>query len=311
MSTPASTASALLPPPTLRLGIGFAIIYLVWGSTYLAIRVAVETLPPFAMSGVRFTVAGGILYTWLRARGNPRPSWSQVRSGLVIGALMLLGGNGLVAWAEQWVPSGVTAMIIAIGPLFMVLTEWAWPGGTAPRRSTLVALAVGFAGVVWLVAPWQNGAADALHLPGVAAIMLGSVCWSLGSIASRHQRQGPGTLMGAALQMLGGALALSLVGALRGEFAHLDLTAISLRSLLAWLYLVFVGSLLAFSTFVWLLKHSTPARVSTHAWVNPVVAIFLGWLFLHEPITTRTLTGSAIIVLAVILITRRAKPRAA
>ncbi|MBC7365988.1 MAG: EamA family transporter [Undibacterium sp.] len=297
MITPAT------PPSRTAIIAAFATIYLVWGSTYLGIRVAVETMPPFLMAGVRFLLAGGALFAFLRLRGAPWPTAHQWRASAVIGTFLLLGGNGAVVWAEQFVPSGLTALLIGVGPLFIVLTEWAWPGGIRPTARTFAALLLGFAGVVWLAAPWQNAAHGGLHFGGVVAILIGCVAWSLGSITSRHSKHGASPAMAAALQMLGGGGALFLVAILHGDFTGFQIGDVSTRSWTAFAYLVTIGSLVGFSTFVWLMKNCPPAQVATYGYVNPIVAVLLGWLILGEPITSRTLVASAIIVTAVIIIT--------
>lgn len=291
------------PPPRAAIALALGTIYLVWGSTYLGIRVAVETMPPFLMAGARFLVAGGLLFAFLKLRGAPAPSAHQWRANTVIGAFLLLGGNGCVVWAEQFVPSGLTALLIGVGPLCLVLTEWAWPGGLRPTARTTAALLLGFAGVVWLAAPWQGFAQGGLHLGGVLAILGGCVCWSLGSTTSRHSKHGASPAMASALQMLGGGALLMLAAALHGDFIRVDFATISARAWGAFAYLVVIGSLVGFSTFVWLMKHCPPAHVSTFAYVNPIVAVILGWLILDEPITARTLVASAVIVTAVVLIT--------
>lgn len=291
------------PPTRAAVALALGTIYLVWGSTYLGIRVAVETMPPFLMGAARFLIAGSLLLAFLRFRGAPAPTLHQWRANTVIGAFLLLGGNGAVVWAEQFVPSGLTALLIGVGPLFIVLTEWAWPGGLRPTARTAAALLLGFAGVVWLAAPWQNLEQGGLHLGGVLAILGGCVCWSLGSITSRHSKHGATPAMASALQMLGGGALLMLAAFAHGDFVDLDVAAIGARSWGAFAYLVLVGSLVGFSTFVWLMKHCPPAQVSTYAYVNPIVAVILGWLILDEPITPRTIVASAVIVTAVVLIT--------
>jgi len=294
-SSPAPSRSALI--------LAFASIYLVWGSTYLAIRVAIETMPPFLMAGVRFLIAGSVLLAVLRLRGAPVPTARQWRINAVIGTFLLLGGNGLVAWAEQFVPSGITALLIGVQPLFFVLTEWAWPGGSRPTAVMAAALLLGFAGVAWLAAPWENSAGSGLNLPGVLAILAACVFWAFGSIYSRHAKHGADPLLAASLQMLGGGAMLMLAALAHGDFAHVQIGAFSTRSWIALAYLIAVGSLIGFSTFVWLIKHSTPARTSTYAYVNPVVAVILGWLILGEPITSRTIVASIVIIAAVAIIT--------
>jgi drug/metabolite transporter (DMT)-like permease len=294
-SSPAPSRSALI--------LAFAAIYLIWGSTYLAIRVAVASMPPFLMAGARFLIAGTVLLTFLRLRGAARPTVRQWRVNAVIGVFLLLGGNGLVVWAEQVIPSGITALLIGVSPLFIVLTEWAWRDGTRPTLLTMAALLLGFAGVTWLAAPWENSAQGGLNPGRLAGVLCSSAFWAIGSIYSRHERLGASPFLSAALQMLGGGVALIAAALLHGDFAQLNLAGVTPQSWAAFAYLVSVGSLAGFSTFVWLMKHSTPARVSTYAYVNPIVAVFLGWLVLSEAIGPRTLVASAIIVTAVAVIT--------
>jgi drug/metabolite transporter (DMT)-like permease len=300
-------------PSRSALTLAFTAIYLIWGSTYLGIRVAVGTMPPFLMAAARFLIAGSLLFTFLKLRGAPWPTAHQWRANAVIGIFLLLGGNGSVVWAEQFVPSGITALVIGVGPLFIVLTEWAWPGGLRPTGITMAALLLGFAGVTWLAAPWENGAGAGIHLGGVGAILLGCFSWGIGSIYTRHAQHGADPFLASSLQMLGGGAALAVAALAHGDLSHFDAGAVAPRAWAAFAYLIGAGSLIGFSTFVWLMKHSTPARVATYAYVNPIVAVFLGWLILNEPITPRTVVASIIIVAAVAIITtektRAAKPR--
>lgn len=299
------------PPSRTALILAFAAIYLIWGSTYLGIRVAVESMPPFLMAGARFLIAGGLLFAFLKLRGAPWPTAYQWRANAIIGIFLLLGGNGLVVWAEQTIPSGITALLIGVSPLFIVLTEWAWPGGLRPTAITMGALLLGFAGVTWLAAPWQSTDHGGLNAGGIIAILSACVFWAIGSIYSRHAKHGADPFVASSLQMLGGGMALLFAAVLHGDFGRLDFPGITPRAWGAFAYLIFAGSLVGFSTFVWLMKHSTPARVSTYAYVNPVVAVFLGWLLLDEPIGPRTLVSSAIIVTAVAIITvQKSRPPA-
>jgi drug/metabolite transporter (DMT)-like permease len=292
-----------MKPSRSALIIAFATIYLVWGSTYLGIRIAVESIPPFLMASLRFLAAGSLMLGFLRLKGRLSIKVHQVRDNAIVGVLLLLGGNGLVSWAETFMPSGITSLLIGSQPLIMVLTEWAWTGGLKPNLATLGALLLGFAGVAWLAAPWESQANGALPLGGVVAIFFACISWAIGSIYSRHAKDPAPPFTGAGIQMLAGSAALALVAAFRGEWSAWSPAAVSPQSWLAVGYLTAVGSLVGFSAFVWLLKHSTPARVSTYAYVNPVVALFLGWLVLHEPLGIRTLVASAVIVAAVVIIT--------
>lgn len=280
-----------------------ATIYLVWGSTYLAIRVAVETIPPFAMSSLRFLIAGTMLYTFLKWRGAPNPTARQWIDNAIIGTLLILGGNGLVGWAEQFIDSGIAALLIGIGPLFIVLTEWAWPGGQRPTVITFGALLLGLGGVAWLAAPWETPSEGGLHQIGVVVILAACAFWAIGAIYSRHTKNGASPFMSAALQMLCGCLALTLVGLFSGDYTRFDITGVSTRSWIALIYLILIGSLVGFSTFVWLMKNVPPAIVSTHAYINPPVAVFLGWWLLDEEVSLRTFAATAIIILSVAIIT--------
>jgi drug/metabolite transporter (DMT)-like permease len=291
---PAASRTALLS--------AFAAIYLIWGSTYLAIRVAVETLPPFTMAGVRFLVAGGLLYGWLAFKGRARATPRQWLDHTIIGALLLVGGNGVVVWAEQKIPSGITTLILSISPLFMVLLDWALPQGIRPTWATFAGLALGFGGLVLLLGGGIPGGVP-LDPWRCAGLLVSCVAWSSGSLYARHLRNPVEPMTAATLQMLLGGALLLLVGVARGETAGFHLADLTQRSVVAWSYLVVAGSLIAFPAYVYLLKHSTPARVSTYAYVNPMVAVFLGWLILGEPVSRRTLVASVIIIGAVAIIT--------
>jgi drug/metabolite transporter (DMT)-like permease len=291
--------------------LAFAAIYLVWGSTYLAIRVAVETMPPFFMSACRFLLAGGLLYGWLWLTRRIRPTPRQWFDNSIVGALLLLGGNGLVSWAEVKIPSGIATLLISVGPLFIVLADWLVLAvgrdatrGARPTAATLGGIALGFAGLAWLVGPdLGSGAAGGLDPWRVGGILLACLAWAGGSIYTRYARGPAEPMTAAAIQMVTGGVWLLLVSSLLGEPGRFEAGAVSLHSLGAWLYLVFVGSLVGFTTFVWLMKHSTPARVSTHAYVNPIVAVFLGWLLLDETVGPRTLAASVVIIAGVAIIT--------
>ncbi|WP_161554645.1 EamA family transporter [Ereboglobus luteus] len=297
---------------TVALVAAFLTIYIVWGSTYLAMRVGVETMPPLSMAAVRFLVAGVIMFAFVKLRGSPRATARQWRDNALIAAFLLLGGNGLVIWAEQYIPSGITALLIGFSPMCMVLIEWAFPGGRRPGPYTIAGLVIGFAGIIVLVAPWEHFNDDgALPLKGVVAIIGSTVFWATGSILSRHVRNPAPAFSASAMQMLCGGAMLAVAAFVRGEPASIDIGSFSTRSWIALFYLIVIGSLVAFSTYTWLITHSTPARVSTYAYVNPIVAVFLGWLILDEPVTLRTLAAAAIIILSVMIIIVRKNKRAA
>jgi len=298
-------------PVPLNTIIAFAAIYVIWGSTYLAIRFAVETLPPFLMLAARFGVAGLLLYWWLRLRGLPRPPGQEWIGSMAVGGLLLVGGTGAVAWAEQWIPSGLAALIVAIVPMWMVLLDWLRPGGQRPTGPVVAGLVMGLAGVMLLVGPIELGGGGRMQYLGAAAVVAGTVSWATGSVFGSSFRVPSVPRMAAALQMtMGGALLLTL-GTLRGEWSQVDPAGISMRSGLSLLYLIVFGSIIAFAAYVYLLRVSTPARVGSYAYVNPVVAVFLGWALADEPVTGRTLLAAAVIITGVVLIVSGRRPASA
>lgn len=282
---------------------GFLAIYVIWGSTYLGIRIAVETMPPFLMAGTRFAVAGVLFFAFLKLRGAAWPTRRQWRDHAIVGACLLLGGNGVVAWAEQSVPSGLTTLILGASPLIMILMEWLRPGGSKPAPGLWVGFAIGIAGLALLLGPGALPANLQPSATSVLALLVASISWWAGSLFSKHARSGAEPMMAAAIQMVCGSALMLVVGLLAGELPRFQIAAVSAHSWAAWSYLVFVGSLVAFPVYIWLLKHSTPARVSTYAYVNPVVAVILGWAVLGEPLTPRIALAALVIVGAVAIIT--------
>ena len=300
MSPPDAHSS---PPPARALLIAaFAAIYIIWGSTYLAIRVAIETIPPFLMAGSRFLVAGGLLYGWARMRGAPRPAGSAWRAAAVLGTFFLLLGNGGVVWAEQKVPSGIAAVLVALLPIWTAIIEWIRPPGKRPTSGVAVGLITGFAGVALLLAPGIGGGARVDPVGGVVLI-LASLSWAYAGIISKELSLPASAPLSSGMQMLAGGALLMALGLFTGEPGRIDLDAISFRSAGALLYLIVFGSLVGFSAFVWLLRVSTPGRVATYAYVNPVVAVFLGWLILGEPLGVRHVAAAAVIIGGISLIT--------
>lgn len=280
----------------------FAAVYIIWGSTYLAIFYAIETLPPLLMAAARFLVAGAILYAWA-GRSVRMPTRAEWKAAAVIGALLLLGGNGAVVWAEQLIPSGVAALLVSITPCWMVLLEWLWNRGERPGVRTALGLVLGFGGLVLLIGPSALAGSGAIHPLGALVVLVGSLCWATGSIYSRRAPRPPGALLFTGMQMLCGGTLLLIAGSIGGEFADFHPAAVSTRSLLALLYLIVFGAIIAYSAYVWLLRVVSPARVSTYAYVNPVVAVLLGWALAGEPLSPRMAVAAAIIVAGVALIT--------
>jgi drug/metabolite transporter (DMT)-like permease len=288
-----------------RLLAAFAAVYVIWGSTYLAIRFAVETLPPLLMAGARFTIAGLLLLLWSRfVQQAERPSRTDWRTGLMSGALLLLGGNGAVVWAETRVPSGIAALLVAVVPLWMVLLDWLRPGGRRPRSLVFVGLALGLAGLALLVGPGAlHGGDGAVSKIGALVLMVGSLSWAVGSLLTKQAPRATTSINGSGTQMFAGGLCLLAAGTLVGELAQLDLAHVAERSVFGFLYLVVFGSLIGFTAYFYLLSHTTAAKAATYAYVNPVVAVLLGWAFAHEPLTLRTMLAAAVILAGVAIIT--------
>ena len=296
-SPPAGAASSAAP--AWKVWTGLWIVYIVWGSTYLAIRVMVETMPPLLGAGVRFAVAGAVMIAVLSFRRSVRPTREQLLSALAVG-LLLMGANAVVTVAEQEVPSALAALLIASVPLWVLVMRRA--SGEPLSRAGVGAVLVGFAGVALLLKPGeQSGDATAL---GLAAVVLAAVMWAGGSFVSPRVRLPRDPLVSTGWQMLLGGLVTVAVGLALGEAGEVDPAAFSARSLVAFSYLVVFGSWLAFTAYAWLLQNAAISKVSTYAYVNPVVAIILGWAILDEVITPLTLIGAAIIVVSVALVVR-------
>lgn len=313
--------SAASHAPRSQLIAAFAAVYVVWGSTYLAIAIAVETLPPFLMAAARFAVSGAILYAFLWLTKKIRPTAKQWRDNAIVGGFLMLGGNGLVCWAEQTVPSGIATLLVSAGPLVVVLLEWAIRAadprgqrGSVPTLAVWLGLALGFAGLVLLVGPDVVHGTGALNLLNVGALLAAIFLWSAGSLYGRYASEPAEPFTAAAIQMVTGSLWLFAASLLAGEPGRLTTAMLTPSAVGAWLYLTFVGSLVGFTAFVWLMKHSTPARVYTYTYVNPIVAVFLGWLILDETVNPRIFTAAAVIIAGVAIITfakTKAKPTAA
>src|SRR6185295_14756578 len=261
----------------------FLAIYLIWGSTYLAIRFAVETIPPFLMAGARYSIAGILLYGWLWMRGERRTTPRQWRDAAIVGGLMLLGGNGAVCWAEQFVPSGLAALLVSTIPIWVVLLDWLWLRSARPNRRIFVGLILGFLGVGMLVRPGGNAeATGGVSLLGAGVLLLAAALWAAGVVYSRRAAIPSSPMLAVAMQMVAGGAMLLLTGTLLGEGSRLDLARASNRSILSLVYLITFGSLVGHTCFLWLVRVTTPAKASTNAFVNPVVAVVLGWALAGE-----------------------------
>jgi len=289
-------------PATAGLVAAFAAVYLIWGSTYLAIRYAVETFPPLLMMGVRHVTAGGLLYGWARWRGTPAPKLREWVHPVIIGVLLFLGGHGSLAWAETRVPSGIAALLVATMPMWVVLL--ARVKGTEGKlsRSALAGLVLGFVGVAVLFGPdlWKHN--GELNLIGAGAVLFGTFIWAAGTIYMRSVKMPESPVMSSAVQMFAGGVALMLAAKLTGETSRFHWAAVTGRSWLALAYLIVFGSIIAFTAYSWLHTVASPSRVSTYAYVNPVVAVLIGWALASEPLGVFTVIATVIILIGVGLV---------
>jgi drug/metabolite transporter (DMT)-like permease len=286
----------------LKIAAAFLAVYVIWGSTYLAIAIVEESLPPFFMAGTRFVLAGVVLYVWAKLRHAGREFRVHWRSAFVIGGLMLLGGHGAVVWAEQWVPSGLTSLLIATVPLWMVFVDWL-RGGSKPSLRVASGLMLGFVGVALLVGSLEDLGGNSIGLIGGMVVVVGAFLWANGSLYSRSAKLPKEPLLSTGMEMVAGGVLLLVASLATGEYGRIRLDLVSERSLVAWVYLVVFGAIVAFTCYVWLLRAVSAARVSTYAYVNPIVAMLLGWALAGEPITTRNTLAAGIILASVVIIT--------
>jgi drug/metabolite transporter (DMT)-like permease len=298
--------SRLVPAPreyqasTLAIWSALLAVYLIWGSTYLAIRFAVETTPPFLSAAFRFIVSGAFLYIWRRAAGDPKPTVTEWHSAATVGIFLLLGGNGGVVWASQFIPSSLAALLVATVPLWMVAIDSARPGKQRPSVAAIIGILIGFGGVVLLI---RFAASDDLvfNLFGTTAVLFASLSWAIGSLYARTAKLAASPLLATGMEMFAGGVALLVIATAFGEWNRLDISAISSRSALALAYLTAVGSA-AFVAYAWLLRVAPTPLVATYAYVNPLVAVLLGYLLANEPMTARTLFAASLIIGSVVLV---------
>ena len=289
----------------------FATVYVIWGSTYLGIRFAVESIPPFLMAGSRYLVAGLILLGFARRQGGPRPSRREWRHAAIAGGLMLTIGNGGVTWAEQTIPSGVTALLIALTPMWMVLFDWLRPTGVRPGPLVIVGLVVGFVGVALLARGQRQLGDGAASSWGIAAIMAASIGWALGTVFNRGAQKPASPFLAVAMQMIAGGVLLLGAAVATGEVNQFSPAQMTLQSFGAWLYLMVAGSLIAYTAYIWLLHATSAARVSTTAYVNPLIAVLLGCTIGREPFSQEILMAATLIIVAVALVLRGGAVKAA
>ncbi len=283
-------------------------IYFVWGSTYLAIRLAITSLPTFSMAGARFLIAGTLLYAWGRLRGGKRPEAKTLLPIAVIGALLLVGGNGLVVWAEHRIPSGIAALLIATEPFWVALLVPFFSTARRPGIRTFAGIAIGLAGVFVLVGGGSAGGSgggfgtSGIDVGGAFAVLLASFFWALGSLYSTRAKLPDSPWIATGSQMLAGGSLLALLGGLRGEWAAFAPAKVTAPALWAFAYLVTFGSIVAFTAYAYLLRNARPTVVSTYAFVNPIVAVLLGWWIVDEPVSGRVVVAGALILAALVAI---------
>jgi len=293
-----------------KIWIALITLYIVWGSTYFGIKVAIETIPPFFHAGIRFLISGLILVIWQRAVGSEMPTRSQWFSTFIIGNLLLLGGNGLVAWAELTIPSGVAALIIGSVPLFLVVMEAIRPNGVKPNWQAIVGLIIGFVGIFILVGPAEiAGSETRLNPFGVIALLGACLFWAIGSIYSKSADLPKSTLMTTGAEMLMGSIGLFFISIITGELNGWNPAEVSTRSLIGLVYLITIGSIIGFGSYIWLLQNAPISLVATYAYVNPIVAVLLGYFFGNEILEPRIWLATAIIIGAVVFINNRSKPQ--
>ncbi len=287
---------------TIRLILAFASIYLIWGSTYLAVRYAIQTLPGFLMAAVRFIIAGGALCLWANSKGARLTGPTPWRKAFSMGFFLFLLGNGTVVIAIHWVPSGLAALLLATTPLWVALVEWAVPGGRRPSGRVSLGILLGFLGILLLIGVGDLQAREVDFL-GAAVLLLSAIAWATGTVYSRRVHISSSPILTSGMQMFTGGVLLFAAGVLNGDLSQMRLQSISVQSVLAFGYLTFFGSIVAFTAYSWLIKVTTPARAITSAYVNPVVALLLGHIIAGEPLTYRVALAMVTIILGVIAIT--------
>lgn len=276
-------------------------IYFIWGSTFLAVSFAIETMPPLLMGGIRFLVGGAMLYALGNFRGDVRPRPANWSAAIALGSVMVLIATGGTIWSQQYVSSGLAAVLATTVPLWIVLIEWLRPGGSRPDGRVATGLLAGFAGVVMLVGPGSGGEGQSIHLAGLAVLLCASIAWAAGSVYSRSARVVASPAMATGMQMLTGGAMLTVAGLAMGEGGRFDLAQVSTTSWLAMLFLL-VSTVVAFTAYNWLLTVDSPSRVSTYAYINPVVAVFLGWQLAGEHLDARMVIALGVILTSVAFI---------
>lgn len=298
-------------PTRLAMLLAFAALYLIWGSTYLFIRFAIDSIPPFLMAGSRYLTAGFLMYAIARAQGAKSPARVTWRSSLIVGGLLLLGGNGGVTLSEKYIDTGLAAVVVATVPIYIVLLSWITRATPRPRLPVLLGLAGGFIGVGVLMAPAIHFSANESQRPviGMLMVLVASFLWSVGSLYSRSATSADSPFLAAAQQMICGGALLFLVGLITLE--RVNMHAVSAHSIWSWIYLVLIGAIIGFSAYIYLLRHCDPTTVATYAYVNPIVAVILGVLFRGEHLTSHTMVAAVLIIgsVAIVITTQQLRPK--
>jgi drug/metabolite transporter (DMT)-like permease len=286
---------------SLKIIFAFASVYLIWGSTYLAMRLAIETIPTFIMAASRFLIAGSILFIFARIKSPEKLLAVHWKSAFITGGFLLLGGNGAVVFAEQYIPSGLAAVLVATVPVWVVIISLVIRKGEKPALKTVTGVLIGFAGLVYLVNPFQLNGSNVYYL-GIFALLLASLSWSFGTVYTKYAQFPKSKITATAMQMLAGGSLLLLLSLFLGQWSEISFAMISFKSSAALLYLILFGSIIGYSSYIWLIGEAGPARASTYAYVNPVVAVFLGWLIADELITLRIVISTIVIITGVAII---------
>jgi drug/metabolite transporter (DMT)-like permease len=297
------TPAAVTRQNRTRILLAFAAVYVIWGSTYLFIKYAIEDVPPFMMGAARFTVAGLLLYALARWRGAKAPDMRDWRSATITGVLMIGLGNSAVMWAELTVPTGIVALIVSTVPIWIVLLDWLRPRGVRPRLAVFVGLALGLVGMIILIGPRAIIGEGHVDEWGVLILLIGSLGWAMGTILSKGSKRSSSPLVYSSLQMISAGVAMLMTAVILGEHTRFEPSEVSARAFFSWLYLMLVGAIIGYTAYIYLLGQVSAAKAATYAYVNPIIAVLLGWAFLREPIGARTLIAAAVILGGVAIIT--------
>lgn len=290
-----------------KLILSFAIIYFVWGTSYMGIRMAIESIPPFLMAGSRFMIAGLLLLTWCFWKFDKKPKLSDWGKAAIPGILMFAGGNGSVTWSEQFIPSGLAALIVATMPVWLIILDWIFASGKRPDILTTVGILLGLTGVAFLFGLDNTVLINDTGytvVTGIIILTIAAISWAGGSLLARGAKTSVSLPFTISMQILSGGIVLMLLGLIQGEWNQFSISNISLLSIISIGYLILFATLIAYSAYLWLLKNTSPAKVGTYAFFNPLVAVFVGWFLLNEPITSETLTGAGFILVSILLVNR-------